>query len=171
MANVFKYRMGSGFPGTTSRDSRNDIEPQRMSAVLPFDSYGLPGKIVDEADGRRFAPIESGDSASDVYGFLVRPYPTQSSDLQPQIGKSAPATGPYVNYMGDILRRGFMSVRNNAGSPALNKPVFIRIANGSADRPIGGVEAEAVTDETIEIKAIFMDEGDADGNVEIAFNM
>jgi len=66
-----------------------------------------------------------------------------------------------------------MTVKNRAGTPAFGGAVYVRkTASGLDAQPIGGIEAaadggdcEAVTG------AIFMGEADADGNVEIRFNI
>ena len=164
----YLFRMKSGIAGNVNRDSQNTIEPQRLSKDSPFDAYGVPGKIVDGF----FAPLAEGDSAADIYGWLVRPYPTQDSVPNPGFNGGKPGVPPYGGNMADVLRRGYMSVVNRAGTPGLNQPVYVRVANATAAQPIGGVEATAVDGETVAVNgAIFMDSGDADGNVEISFNI
>jgi hypothetical protein len=39
------------------------------------------------------------------------------------------------------MRRGYINVRCNAGVPANGAPVYVRVANGTTQKPIGGVEA------------------------------
>jgi hypothetical protein len=150
---VFDYRMGHGFPGGVTRLSHTTIEPMPFDPNKPFADTGLPGKIV----GETFVPMEAGDTAADLYGFLVRDYPTAMINAG----------------VADILKRGYLSVQNNAGSPSLNKPVFIRVGGATTAQPIGGIEAEAdaTAANTIQINAIFMSEGDSTGSVEIAYNI
>jgi hypothetical protein len=48
----------------------------------------------------------------------------------------------------------------------------VRVATAGAGKPIGGIEAAADSTNTIAITgATFMNAGDANGNVEIAFNI
>jgi hypothetical protein len=101
-----------------------------------------------------------------VYGLLVRPYPTVSS--QDPLGTSTPP----VSGMADVLRRGYMTVKVNAGTPSLGSQVYVRVAAAAAGKPIGGIEAAADSTNTIAVAgATFMNAGDASGNVEIAFNI
>jgi hypothetical protein len=162
MGNAILFRMPSGIPGDISRQSQATVEPGVLNSSLPFPGYGLFGKV---ASGK-FVPVGAGDTAAAVYGLLVRPYPTVSS--QDPVGTSTPpASG-----MADVLRRGYMTVKNNAGTPALGSQVFVRVAAAAAGKPIGGIEAASDTTNTIAITgATFMNAGDASGNVEIAFNI
>jgi len=166
---AFLYRMGHGFAGALTRESQASIESQQFADPSGFAAHGLPGKI-DAND--QFVPIASGDAAADVYGFLVRPYPFQGATAgDVNVGSVAPTYDRQAN----VMRRGYISVKNNAGTPGLNKPVYIRVATGTGGTPVtAGIEAEAPTTATNSIKltnAVFMSTGDADGNVEIAYNI
>ncbi|WP_175788118.1 structural cement protein Gp24 [Burkholderia cenocepacia] len=162
MGNAILYRMPSGIPGDISRQSQATVETGFFDSTNPFSAYGLFGKVVSG----KFVPIGAGDVATAVYGLLVRPFPTQSS--QDPVGTSTPPTkGP-----ADILRRGYMTVQLNAGVAALNGQVYVRVAAAAAGKPIGGIEAAADGTNTIAIAgATFMAAADAAGNVEIAYNI
>lgn len=162
MGNAILFRMPSGIPGDISRQSQATVETVFFDPANPFPAYGLFGKI---ANGK-FVPIGAGDAATAVYGLLVRPYPTQSS--QDPVGTSTPPTkGP-----ADALRRGYMTVLLNAGTAALDSQVYVRVAAAAAGKPIGGIEAAADGTNTIAITgATFMSAADASGNVEIAYNI
>lgn len=161
---AFLYRMGNGVPGDVTRQSQSTIEPQVFNSSLPFSAYGLPGKI---ASGK-FVPIAGGETAADIYGFLVRPFPTQGANASDPLSTAVPPTSGMANTM----RRGYINVKNNAGTPALNGQVYVRVATPGAGKPIGGIEAASDTTNTVAITGcIFMGAADSNGNVEIAFNI
>lgn len=129
MGNAILYRMASGIPGDISRRAQSIVEQVVLDATKPFLGFGQPGKI----SAGKFVPLEANDPASVIYGFFVRPYPTQTSN--------AAGTGVSSGLVGDCLRLGFMTVKNNSGTPAMNGQVYIRVANVSGPKPLGGVEA------------------------------
>lgn len=160
MGNAYLTRMPSGIPGDISRRAQSVVEQVVLDPAKPFSAYGLPGKIV----AGKFVPLEAADTAAVIYGFLVRPYPTQTAN--------ADGTGVSTGKVGDALRFGFMTIKNNAGTPALNSQAYTRIANPVAGKPIGGIEAVADGANTVAIgKCTFKDPGDSAGNVEIEFNI
>lgn len=163
MGNVFLYRMPSGIAGDVSRPSQSTIEPVPYSATA-FAGFGLFAKIVSG----KAVPLGASDAAADVYGLLVRAYPTQGGNASDPLGTSTP---PVVG-IADIMRRGYMTVKSNAGTASLNSQVYVRVATPAAGKPIGGIEAVADGANTIAITgAKFMHAADASGNVEIAFNI
>lgn len=140
---AFVYRMPSGVPGALSRTGLALAVEQAilLSGSAPS-AYGLP-VAVDGATGHVRA-IQAGDAAASVYGFLVRPFPTQGGDGQTTgLGVSAPPTSGQV----DVLKLGYMSVKVTNGTPAKNGPVYVRVtANGSLpNTAVGDVEASADT--------------------------
>lgn len=164
MSNAILYRMASGIPGDISRQSQATVEPQIFDPALPFPGYGLFGKLA----AGKFVPVASGDTAAVIYGLLVRPYPTTGGSGSEPLGTATPPTKGVC----DVLRRGYMTVKNNAGTPALGGTVYVRVAAAAAGKPIGGIEAAADGTNTVAVTgAIFMNGGDANGNVEIAFNI
>ena len=164
MGNAFLYRMPYGIPGDVTRPAHSTIEPQVLNASAAFAGFGLFGKI---ASGK-FVPVGSGDAASAVYGLLVRPYPTQGANASDPLGAAVPKTSGIA----DVLRRGYASVKVNAGTPALSGAVYIRVANAATGKPIGGIEAAADSTNTIQVSGcVFQGDADANGNAEIAFNI
>lgn len=159
MGNAYLYRMPSGIPGDVSRKSQSTIEAHFLGGQ--FAAYGLFGKL--DSSGN-FSPLTSSDTA--VYGLLVRAYPTQSaSNAQ---GTATPAASGFA----DVLRRGYMTVTCNAGTAVKGAQVYVRVANGTTQKPIGGIEAVADGANTIApTNAIFMSAADASGNVEISYNI
>ena len=159
---AFLYRMPSGIPGMVSREENKTIETVPFDSTAPFSAFGLFGKIVSG----KLQPVGAGDAATAVYGLLVKPFPANSS--QEGLGTAVPPTAGPAN----VLRRGYATVLLNAGTAALNGPVYVRVANASAGKPIGGIEAASDTTNTILVAGCtFMGAADASGNVEIAFNI
>ncbi|HAV5374547.1 TPA: hypothetical protein JI078_17940 [Acinetobacter baumannii] len=158
MGNAYLYRMPSGIPGDISRKAHSTVEAHILKGN--FGAFGVFGKLT--ADG--IVPLEAADT--DVYGLIVRSYPTQSA--LNGIGAAVPQSG-IVN---DIMRRGYMTVKCNAGTAKKAGKVYVRVATGTELKPIGGIEAVADGVNTIEIKnAMFMHDADAQGNVEISYNI
>lgn len=162
MGNAYLYRMPSGIPGDVSRKSHSTIESHPIGSQ--FAAFGLFGKI-DLATGK-FVALEAADTVAKIYGLLVRAYPTQSA--QNELGKAVPlATG-----ITDVLRRGYMTVKCNAGTAAKGGTVYVRIGAGTEAKPVGGIEAVADGANSIALpSAMFMHAADAQGNVEISYNI
>lgn len=160
MGNAILTRMPSGIPGDISRRAASIIEPVQLDPANAFAGYGLPGKF----NGNKFVPIAAGDVAAAVYGFLVRPYPTQTAN--------ADGSGVNLVQMADTMRRGYMTVKCNAGVAAFNGAVYVRVANAAAGKPMGGIEAAADGGNCVAIpNCVFKAAADASGNVEISFNI
>ena len=161
---AFLKRMPHGIPGDVTRQSQAVIQAGVLNAALPFAGYGLFGK---NASGK-FVPVTTGDDAADVYGILVRPYPTTGANASDPLGESVPPTTGVC----DVMRSGYIAVKNNAGVPALGGQVYVRVDTAAPGQPIGGIEAAADGANTIAVTgATFMGAADADGNVEIGFNI
>lgn len=153
--------MPSGIPGDISRKAESlvDSRPLDRNVANQFPSYGVPGKLVAGI----FTPIVAGDTAASVYGFLVRPYPTT--------GRDGAGLLPNANIgFGSVMRNGYMTVKNNAGTPAPMGPVYMRVAAAAAGKPIGGIEAVADGVNTVLLpRTYFTCAADAAGNVEIEY--
>jgi hypothetical protein len=160
--------MPFGVPGDLSRPSVATVEAQPYNSSLPFASYGIPGKI---ANGL-FVPIST--SADIIYGFLVRPYPTTGANASDPLGTGVPLASALL---ANIMRRGYMNVVCNAGTPTLGGAVYVRYANGTLGTPIGGLEATSVGGSNFAITATngspvyFTGPADGAGNCEIAYNI
>ncbi|MFI7782651.1 hypothetical protein EN46_01990 [Citrobacter amalonaticus] len=164
MANTILYRMPSGIAGAISRPHDLTVEPHVLDSTKLFEAYGLGGKIV----GGKFVPIEAGDAVTVLAGIFVRPYPTASQpDKVRQIGSG-------FNFSGDNLKRGYVTVNigGDASAVALNAPVYMRVDTPSASSPLGAFVAAADGTNTVQItNAYFNGPGDADGNIELAYNI
>ena len=166
MSTAFIYRMPAGIAGDVTRREHADIEPQIMDANYPVLRYGEPVKMVSG----KIRPIANGDTDANIYGFGVRPFPAASATSE----AIATATPSVVQPI-DVLVRGYMTVKVQDGlSPAKHAQPYVRTvaASNPTTQPIGGLETTADSSDCHLIdKAYFMGEGDADGNVEISWNL
>lgn len=161
---AYLYRLPSGFAGMITRVDTTDTEPQIIDSAAPPTAFGIPVKMV----AGKIQPLAANDAASVIYGFLVRPFPFQGQNIANTVGTTVPPTSG----TGDIMRRGYMSVKVNAGTPTFLGVVYARVANPSGAKVIGGIEAVADgTNTVIVANAQFMSAPDANGNVEIAYNI
>lgn len=164
MDNTFLYRMPAGIAGAISRPQDLTVEPQTLDSAKAFAAYGLAGKF----SAGKFVPIEEADTAAVMVGIYVRPYPTASQpDKVRQIG-----TG--FNFAGDCMKRGYVIVNLgvDASSVALGGAVYMRVATPTASSPLGAFLAAADGANTVQItNAFFNGPGDANGNIELAFNI
>jgi hypothetical protein len=153
-------RMPAGIPGDVSRKSGAHLEPNIVGATpVP---YGAPVKLVSG----KVLPVGAGDAATVVYGFLVRPYPTQG-DSAALGGGTAPAGAQC-----DVLRSGYMTISmKGTGTPAKRDQVYVRVAAGGG-LIVGDIVATADGANTIAVPGcVFMGAADAAGNTEIAYNI
>lgn len=161
---AFTYRMPNGIAGDITRQSQATIEAQVFDSANAFSAYGLFGKIASN----KFIPVGAGDAATAVYGLLIRPYPKTGANASDPLGTSVPPT----TGLADVMRRGYATVKNNAGTPAIGSQVYIRVANAAAGKPIGGIEAASDSTNTIAVAGCFFQAAaDANGLVEISFNI
>jgi hypothetical protein len=161
---AFLTRMPYGIPGDITRQSQAKIEAQVLDASLPFAGYGLVGKI---ASGK-FVPFAGAETDADDYGILVRPFPVTGANASDPLGTAVPQTTGIAN----VLRSGYINVKNNAGTPAVGGAVYVRVATAGTGKPIGGFEAVADGANTIALTgATFAGAADANGNVEVAYNI
>ncbi|KLF68632.1 hypothetical protein [Klebsiella aerogenes] len=164
MDNTFLYRMPAGIAGAISRPQDLTVEPQTLDSTKAFAAYGLAGKF----SAGKFVPIEATDTAAVVVGIYVRPYPTASQpDKVRQIG-----TG--YNFAGDCMKRGYVTVNlgSDASAVTLGGEVYMRVATPTASSPLGSFLAAADGDNTVQLtNAYFNGPGDANGSIELAFNI
>lgn len=172
---AFDYRMPAGIPGDVNRVFSATVEPNLTDTEDPPLLYGIPVKL-NGADG--IGPIKTGDTAVDFYGLLVRPYPTNVQTTEGFFGSQPLGTAdvPPDNGICNVLKRGYMTVKlNGATLPVPGGPVYIRVANGTADQPIGGIEAAAAGGDCVQAfvknTTYFRGAPDARGNVEVAWNI
>lgn len=162
---AYEFRMPAGIAGDINRSFAATVESCMISNATQGDNptvFGV-GLVIDAANHVARLP-KVGDAA--LYGLFVRPYPTNSS--QDGLGTSTPANGG----VGDILRRGYMTIHLYGATAAVKgAKAYCRIQNAGAGQIIGGIEAAADGANTIDANAVFMGPADAEGNVEVAFNI
>lgn len=153
---AYLERMPAGIPGDVTRKGNAVLEPNMMgAAALPF------GAVI-QLTGGKVAAIAAGGT---VYGFLVRPYPMQSTETAMGAG-AMPA-----NASCDVMRSGYMAVTLKSGTPAKGAQVHVRVVAG-AGRVVGDLEAAADGTDTMAVPGcFFMGAPDANGITEIAYNV
>lgn len=135
---AFLTRMPAGIPGNISRTNSAKVETALLDTTNYPTAFGVPGTI--DASSKNFRGIMAGDVGASVYGFYVRPYPIQSNANDP-LGTSTPPTSGLAN----VLRSGYINVLLNSGTAAKDGQAYVRVANASAGKPVGGVEAASET--------------------------
>lgn len=147
------YSMPAGFPGNVTRRAESTLEPVLLASDAP---HGAPLKL--DAAGKAVAAT----AAADVNAFLTRPYPSTGAGAD---GNSAPG-----GTIQDRLLRGYLAVRLSAAeaTPAV-KGAPVKLVEAAAG---GFAVGELAVSAGVAIAgAVFTGPQDADGNVEIAFNL
>jgi hypothetical protein len=166
-------RMPAGIPGDVNRAWHAVIEAQVVTpngTTGAPTAYGLP-MVVDATAGNvgNMRTVGGSDAVANVYGFLVRPFPTNSS--QDGLGTSTPPASGVCN----ICRVGYMTILLN-GTVAATKGgrVYIWTSASSGTHVLGGVEADSSlpggSNGFALTGATFMGPADSSGNVEISFD-
>lgn len=164
---VFTYNMPAGIPGTLSRGAgQARVEAQVIDTTDYPTLYGVAVTI--DATSHALRKIKAGDTAAVVTGIYVRPYPFQGASNDAMGTVTTPTSG-----IGNQLKSGYISVKlYGATAAAKQGVVYVRVANGDADHPLGGFEAadDGANTEVL-TGAYFTGPADADGNAEIAYNI
>lgn len=168
---AYAFRMPAGIPGDVNRIASATIETQVVSTAAgeaPL-AYGTP-VVISSTAGNVGNVRAMTSSDGQPYGFLVRPYPTQSS--QDPLNISTPPTSGLV----DILKRGYMTVQlSGPAASAKGGAVWVYLGSTNATHPVlGGVEAGTTAAQTVlqlSNNSYFMGPADSNGMVEIAFNL
>lgn len=143
--------MERGFAGTLTRGFYdNTTEVKANDATAPVYDFGVPVKI--NSAGTGVTPVTAASDA--VYGFAVRIYGQVYFTPQGQfIQNQQPVT---------VMRRGYMAVALTGGTAALGGKVYLDSTGKITATPDSNTEIPNCT---------FMGPADADGLVEIAFNI
>lgn len=173
---AFPYRMPAGIPGDVNRSGMSPtIEPNIIDTEDPPLAYGI-AVALDPDLGIR--PIGAGDTPTDLYGLLVRPFPTNQQTTTGFFGSNPLGSVqlPPTQGVCDVLKKGYMTVKLYGATAAVpGGAVFVRIANAGAGEVVGGFEAADDAADCIQAGAqnttYFRGAADADGNVEIAWNL
>ena len=171
---AFLYRMGAGFAGDVNRTHPVSIEANLIHAASPPTAYGQAVLVDPTSQGVR--PFVAGDTAViAAYGMTVRAFPIQQTSAP--TGNFAPAAlgaaiPPSAGVL-DVLRSGYIMGKLPAGQISVkNGPVFVWCAATAGSNIQGGfVNAASAGNTAALANAIFNGTPDADGNVEIQFNV
>jgi hypothetical protein len=165
MTQIITNSMPIGVPGDLSRQQAI-VESYQNFVTTPVLFYGLPVKMSASPDS--VTGIVAADTSAVVLGFAVRKFYgyTRAAGSE-SFGSGAPPDGPI-----DIMKEGYMVVRNNFGTPVKEGAVHVRIAVPSGQRVIGGIEAVADGANTFVLAgANFTGGADSEGNAEIRFRV
>ena len=166
---AFINRMPAGIPGDLNRIQQCVVTPEVITpytgsnpTVAP-QSYGILTTI--DATTQNVRTVVTGDSGALTFGFLARPFPTNSG--QNGLGVSTPPASGAVDYM----RRGFMAVLLGGTQAAVRGgQVYIWGAASTGTHVQGGVEAASPGGSGFTLTGCtFMGPADASGNTEIAY--
>lgn len=159
----YLYRMPAGIVGDINRAEHATVETALQHATKYATSYGIPIKFV----AGKVAHVESGDDASVVAGFIVRPYPTGPAVNNEAEGVATPpASGPV-----DVLTRGYIIGKLARGTAVRRGAVFVRVT-ADTGKLVGDIEDAADSGKCVAIPGCyFMGAADANGIVEIAYNI
>jgi hypothetical protein len=157
--------MPAGIPGDLTRPAQATVSTELLDTTYYPTKFGVPGAI--DATSHNFRAIKASDTAASVYGFYVRPFPTAGNGTD-GLGTSTPPVSGIAN----VLKRGYINVVCNYGTPVKNGAVYVRTVANGANTIIGGVEAQSdSTNSFVLTGATFTGPMDANGNAEIAYNL
>lgn len=164
---AFQYRMGGGFAGDINRTHPFDVVPERQDVSDPITLFGNPC-LMDTVNGTVRAIIagdQSDSVAINLYGILVRPFPTQQNSTSQALGSSTPSVAPAIL---DIMTEGMIMVKVNSGTPTKRGAVYVWCTAASGAHLPGGFEAAADAGDTVRVaNAYFNGPPDANGIVEM----
>lgn len=162
------FRMPAGIPGDVNRAQHHTVEAQ---VITPFGTTGHPTAfgipVAIDATSHQVRALAASDTAAAVYGLLVRPFPSVSS--QDPVGTSTPTASGAC----DVLRRGYMSVLLSGGVAAVKgAPVYVWNNTATGAHIQGGFEASSpAASNGFAINAVFMGPADASNITEIEYNI
>ena len=169
-ATAYLLRAPAGIPGVVSRPQDSTIEPV---TITPFGTTGAPGAFglacqIDATTGE-LRIVADPDAA--VYGFLARPFPAVGGNSASQQGLGT-AVPPALGNV-DVMVRGYMTLHLSGATAAAKGGAVYVWSSASAGANVQGevVAADPTTDGFVVARSYFMGPADADGNVEIGFNI
>ncbi len=169
---AFKFRMGAGFSGDVNRTHPATIEPCLIDASAPPTFFGEP--VLLDATTQGVRPFTTTDtSATTAYGITVRPYPFQQSSGTNYGAATIGNAGSPASGVTDVLRAGYIMGQVPAGASTVKGgTVYVWCAATTTGHVQGGFEAASSSGNTATLAdCTFNGVADANGNVEIAFNI
>ena len=146
MSQFIGFNMRRGFAGEITRgafDYTTEIKPNDGST--PVVAFGVPVMYNGDKSG-----VVLGTTYNAIIGFAVREY------------GQANTSGEYPGNMVTIMKRGYMAVAIDGGTPAPGGTVYVKSS--------GAISAASTSANAIS-GAYFTGEIDGDGLAEIAYNI
>ena len=173
---AFAYRMDVGFAGTTNRQHNSTVVAENIDTANPPTQYGI-AVVIDPATGT-IRPPKVGDPTlaatppGVAYGLYVRPYVTQGGSALAPVNDPLGVSTPPNSGIGNVLRRGFMTVKLYGATAAVKgAPAYIWAAAPAGGQILGGVTAVSTPASVMALPGIFMGPADAKGIVEVQLNL
>lgn len=168
---AFAFRMGAGFAGDVNRTHPASITACLIDTTLPPTAYGQA--VLLDTTSHNARRWNTGDAAGAAYGVTVRPYPTQQASASNYGEVAFGSVAPPVTGIVDILMSGYIMVNLPFGGTTVKGgTVYVRVAATSGNHIIGSFEAASDGSNNVAITGCtFNGSPDANGNVEIAFNI
>jgi hypothetical protein len=162
MSNAYLTRMPAGIPGALTRLEAAVTVPEIYDTSYPCLKFGIPVKM----SSGKIRPLAGSEAIADVYGILVRPYPTQYSSSE-ALGTST----PYTSQMATVMVKGFMTILLSFGTAAKGAQVYACVA-ATGGHTIGTWGDSSDSAYCIAVaNCFFTGAADSDGNVEISYNI
>jgi hypothetical protein len=169
---AYLLNMPSGFPGVPTRVEHMTSEAQQIDAAAPPTAYGT-AVVMDAATGTVRPPVAA--DVAGFYGLYIRPYPTQGFGVPPgSLNDPIGGGTPPVVGTANVMRRGYMICQLGGAAPAVkNAPVNVWTGAAGGGQVPGNVTAVAPAAGTVVAlpNAVFMSAADANGLVEVAYNI
>jgi hypothetical protein len=162
-AKTYYKNLDRGYPGARSRvhEGGETLESKIVGTGASAEIYN--GSPVALNDAGEIVAAESAALAGKLFGFVVRPYPSQGvGSLTGEDEALQPGT------VATVMRRGYMTVAVASGTPAARGTVYVATTAGGD--PLGAISA-AATKATAITGAYFTGDASADGIAEIEFNI
>lgn len=147
--------MPHGYAGSYSRQPDMVVDTHPLSGSQPVTfgealKYAVDGTVV---------PFGAGSAAGDFVGVAAREVKTSVNYLDQNVGQYQPEEAV------SVFKRGCINVICQKGIPALAGKVYVRITANETypNAKVGGFEAEADDDKTVELPGVQW-RGGADGN-------
>lgn len=175
---AYTFRMPAGVPGECTRLAvlGTTITPEMVNttaAAAGGAAWSYGNLAVVDANGARPAAVADAAFSATTWGVLVRPFPTGDIGVAFPAGIVDFGTGvPPQTGIVNVMRRGFFSAKlNGATAAAKGGAVYAFTGATAAPHQQGGFEAASGTSLIQVPGAYFQGPADAQGNVEIAWNL
>jgi len=129
---AYVYNAPSGVAGDVTRPQVSIIDSVVLG--LAFAAFGAPFKLVSD----KAVPIESGDAASVVKGFITRSVPSIGGNANQGLNDGI----PNIETVQGALKSGYMNIECKVGTPSKGGQVFVRIT-AAAGKLVGDLETAA----------------------------